>query len=241
MLVAAVAVTALAVGGDDPAPQSAAAPTTTAPPAGQTSVPAAATAVTVTIAPTTAVPPTTAAASNTAPAEVPVAAAAFNAQESIKELAQSHGAKEYSKPWEGPCGTFAMLVLNDHIELYLWSGERWDDASLLLGDDGAIDPLTVTSRDYTGDGATDFLVTYDGAGATGGHDFGGVFAVFDCTWGWVDILTQDGEVTQVLDAMYFDDATGQIYGQDFVEGVGRATVMLIYDRHSNFFATEYNG
>lgn len=244
MLVAAVAVTALVVGGDtSPSVQPPIAPTTASVPAPPTAPQAVTSILAVSVASTTPVVPSTtvvAAAPDTAPAEVPVVVAPFDAQASIKELAQSRGATDYSKPSEGPCGTFAMLILNNHVEFYLWSGERWEDASLLLGSDGDIDPLTVTSRDYTGDGAVDFLVTYDGAGV-GGHNFGGVFSVFDCTWGWVDILTLDGSVTQVLDAMYYDDATGQIYAQDFVDGVGRSPVSLNYDRHSNFFVTEYNG
>ena len=129
------------------------------------------------------------------------------------------------------------MVLRDHIEFYEWSGSAWTDRSALLGPAEVAHPLSVTSNDYTLDDARDFLVSFDG-NSLGGHNYGGIFSVFKCVWGWTDIVTIDNGVTQTIDGLYFDKATGELRATDYLPDVGRGPALLNYDRHSHYFYTE---
>jgi hypothetical protein len=244
MLVASVAITALVVGGGDgasraespPIDTAAAATTIAAAPAETTTTASETTIVETTVVATTVAPTTTLA--DVPPSTVAAAAAPDIAsiQASFEALAHDRGAIDYSHLSEGPCGIYGLVVLHDHLEFYVWTGSDWSNISAVLGADGDTPPLTVTSRDYTDDGVIDFLVSYDGT-VYGGRQFGGILYLRGCDWGWADITTMDGEAGQVLDALYYDDSIGLLYGEDILPGGGRTSVVVWYDPSVDSFFT----
>jgi len=155
--------------------------------------------------------------------------AAPDAQTAIDGLAAMSGSIDSSKLITGACGTWGMLVLSDHVELYEWTGSSWDDRSGYLGDDSVSPPMKVTSADYTGDGLLDYLVTYDGT-VGGGRQYGGIFSLQGCSWEWLDFVSLSGEYSEVLDGLAYDRASSELTASDYLPEGGRTEVMLVWDQ-----------
>ena len=156
-----------------------------------------------TTAPTTiepnATPPTTGVPATVAPAD-PAA--------SLEALTGENAS--HSEVSEGPCGTFAVIVEGRSPEdggwvgpvLYEWNDAEWTNVQFDPGPfpvndqeaDNSPEPAGVTSGDFTGDGVTDFLVTYVASNSyAGSWNFGSILfpraeALGDtdneCVWGW---------------------------------------------------------
>jgi len=197
---------------------------------------AAVTSTTSGLSVTTVVSTTTEPVATTNPPTTPPPTVALTAQEALDQMASTRGAIDYSRLSEGPCGTFSLLVLRDHIEFYEWSDSAWLDISSSLGPDAEARPLSVTSNDYTLDGARDFLVSYDGA-SLGGHNYGGIFSAYKCVWGWTDIVSDDG-VSQTADGLYYDKASDELLATGFLPDGNHGSIVLNFDRYSNYFYFE---
>lgn len=151
----------------------------------------------------------------------------------LETLAESLDAVDYSRISESDCGKFALVVQRTRIRFFEWENARWVDRSEMLGPDGEVDPFLVTTRDYTGDGVKEFLVSYNFEGRQGGHQYGAIFMKTGCRWGWAKFIDY-GEEVETMDLLTYDDSTAELTAWGYGPA-GRADVVLFFDSESNQF------
>ena len=179
-----------------------------------------------------AVPPTA------APSSAPVTTVASNTAAVADQMAALEAITAtdavHSEISEGPCGTFAVTAGGRSPEtgapvgpvLYEWDGNEWIPAK---GDPGPFpvsdfdldfqpEPADVITGDFTGDGFTEFLISYVAFGVDGLYDFGSILypgsdvigdTYSNCVWGWSsfrsDLLYSEPPYPQTLRLLSFED------------------------------------
>lgn len=159
--------------------------------------------------------------------------------QALLAVAAAVGATDTSVVSTGPCGTFAMAVSTDTVFFMSWDGAKWNDQSALLQGGRGFRPERIVSRDYTGDGVTEFLVTYSDEVPSGGLPHGAVFGYprdpeRRCQWTWLDIFNGREVVTTF-------DAPDVPLGKQYINGYGyRGTYRVFgkieYDARADRFA-----
>ena len=207
------------------------------------------TTVPSTTTPPTTIPPTAAPPPTVAPTTIPP----VEPGTSLDALAGLLGAVDYSRVSEGPCGTFALVVESDRITFYEWDGDNWNDQSERLGPDGSSEPIRVTSRDYTGDGVTEFLVEYEALKSSGSYRFGSIFyptygeglygdGSWGCDWGWSSFRGDYEDFNsppypQTLEYLRWED--GKLRATEFPYRGITAEAVVTFDPSSDVFEVQW--
>jgi len=156
-----------------------------------------------------------------------------DSQIELESLASKSNAIDFSRISKSKCGDFSLVVQETRISFYEWKNNSWIDRSELLGNDSDMDPFLVTTRDYTGDGIFEFLVSYNENGESGGYEFGAIFMQVSCNWKWAKLRGYD-EITEVMDYLAYEKSTNSLVALDYGPG-GRANVVLTFNSQLNEF------
>ena len=118
------------------------------------------------------------------------------------------------------------------VTLYKWDSTRWSDVSSVAPPiDEAQSAVEVTTRDYNMDGLNDFLISF--FPYTSMRPFGRILTNISGQWTWANFMSPDGFLEQSSDALSYDDATKELWGQTFLEG--RTSVIWVWDDLRGYF------
>lgn len=123
------------------------------------------------------------------------------------------------------------------VTLYKWNSTKWSDVSSVAPPiDEAQSATDVTTRDYNMDGLNDFLISFFPYGAM--RPYGKILTNISGQWTWANFMNPDGSLTQDSDAMSYDDATKQLWGETFLDG--RTTVIWVWDDLRGYFSATFD-
>jgi|688.fasta_scaffold283887_2 hypothetical protein len=118
------------------------------------------------------------------------------------------------------------------VTLYKWDSTRWSDVSSVAPPiDEAQSAVEVTTRDYNMDGLNDFLISFFPYRSM--RPFGRILTNISGQWTWANFMSPDGFLEQSSDALSYDDATKELWGQTFLEG--RTSVIWVWDDLRGYF------
>ena len=147
-------------------------------------------------------------------------------QPELDKLAASLKAVDYSRISESSCGKFALIVAPEAVHFYEWRATGWAQNDSRFGDWTPSDAFLVTTRDYTDDGATEFLVNFARK-----SPIGAIFGQIDCEWQWLPFQPQMGNEQRTVDALTWSDDTKTLLGDDYDSNWTKLTSAFTWDSH----------
>lgn len=123
-------------------------------------------------------------------------------QETLNQLASNQGAIDQSKI-SIACGIpNALIVGPSGIRYFRWADLAWVEHFDFPSPDTTDSPYVVTTRDYTGDGILDFLVSFQKVAS-----YGGILSPFgqNCEWSWLNFTFPGGQSSKFVDKLSWSD------------------------------------
>jgi hypothetical protein len=130
-------------------------------------------------------------------------------QDTLNELASNQGAIDQSKI-SLACGVSnALIVETAGVRYFRWSNSAWVEHFDFPNPEATDSPYVVTTRDYTGDGLLDYLVSFRKTAS-----YGGILSSSgpSCDWRWLTFTFPEGGSSVLVDNLSWSDESMALSG-----------------------------